>query len=96
MTYLIVLVMVAIALALLWAWWSGRIGRDPAGSVDHFHRALAAMEPGERGPDAGVGADGRPGPDSDEGRPDGDAVGGGRGADGAKHVDADRSHGRER
>jgi hypothetical protein len=64
-TYLVVLVMAAIVLGLLWAWWAGRIGRDPAGTVDDFHRALAAMQPGaerdgERArvrPDADTGHD---------------------------------------
>lgn len=102
MTYLIVLAMVAIALALLWAWWAGRIGRDPVGSVDHFHRALAAMQPGEHGSDAeadpGIDAGGRGGPRTDdgEGRSDPGGVDGGRPADGARHVDTRRSRGPER
>lgn len=109
MTYLIVLAMVAIALALLWAWWAGRIGRDPTGSVDHFHRALAAMQPGEQGSDTetdpgtdprtdpGTDARGRGSPRADEGegRSDPGAVDGGPPADGARHVDTRRSHGPE-
>jgi hypothetical protein len=47
-TFLIVLAMIAIVAALVWSWWSGRIGRDPAATVDHFHRALSAMSPEEQ------------------------------------------------
>lgn len=43
--YLLIPVMLAVAAALAWSWWSGRIGRDPASSVDSFHRALDAMQP---------------------------------------------------
>lgn len=48
MTFLIVLTMAVIVAALIWSWWSGRIGRDPAATVDHFHRALSAMSPEEQ------------------------------------------------
>lgn len=47
-TTLLVLAMVVIVATLIWSWWSGRLGRDPASTVDHFHRALTAMSPEER------------------------------------------------
>lgn len=45
MAYLFVPVILIVALGLLWTWWEGRVDRDPASSVDHFHRALQAMGP---------------------------------------------------
>jgi hypothetical protein len=45
--YILLPVIVIVVLTLLWSWWGGRSERDPASSVDHFHRALVAMRPGE-------------------------------------------------
>ena len=45
MVYLFLPIIVIVAVGLVWTWWEGRVDRDPASSVDHFHRALAAMEP---------------------------------------------------
>lgn len=42
---LLTTLMVALAATLLWKWWVTRGDRDPAGSVDSFHRALSAMRP---------------------------------------------------
>lgn len=47
MELLVVIPLVAVAVAVIgWTWWSARTERDPSSSVDSFHRALSAMEPG--------------------------------------------------
>lgn len=55
MVYLFLPIIVIVAVGLVWTWWEGRVDRDPASSVDHFHRALAAMEPVRGSDDADVG-----------------------------------------
>ncbi|MBW3664673.1 MAG: hypothetical protein KY469_16360 [Actinobacteria bacterium] len=52
MVYLFLPIIVIVAVGLAWTWWEGRVDRDPASSVDHFHRALAAMEPVRASDDA--------------------------------------------
>lgn len=49
MVYILAATAAIIALALGWAWWAGRIGRDPSSTVDHFNRARQAMERGSGG-----------------------------------------------
>ena len=50
MPYLFVPLILLVVAALAWTWWTARADRDPASSVDHFNRALSAMQPGDRGP----------------------------------------------
>lgn len=48
MELLVVLPLVVLAVAVIVrAWWSARSELDPYSSVDSFHRALTAMQPGE-------------------------------------------------
>lgn len=49
MLFLITSTMIVLLALLVWTWWAGRTDRDPVGSVDSFHRALAAMRPEHRG-----------------------------------------------
>jgi hypothetical protein len=46
--YVFVPLIVVVIAALAWSWWTARSERDPASSVDSFHRALTAMQPGMR------------------------------------------------
>ncbi len=48
MFFVLVPLMLVAAVSLAWLWWNGRAGRDPVASIDSFHRALEAMQPGER------------------------------------------------
>lgn len=72
MTTLLVLAMVVIVVGLLWSWWSGRIGRDPSATVDHFHRALTAMSPEDRRRDRHGDRDGGATPDGPTNEPAGE------------------------
>lgn len=55
MPYVFVPLIVVVIAALVWSWWTARSERDPASSVDSFHRALTAMQPGARGDAPPVG-----------------------------------------
>ncbi|MBW3576141.1 MAG: hypothetical protein KY462_00065 [Actinobacteria bacterium] len=46
MSFVLIPIMVIVVCVLAWSWWSGRVARNPVTSVDNFHRALAAMQPG--------------------------------------------------
>lgn len=82
---LLVVIGVLVLIGLLLVGRSQRGGGDPSSSVDAFHRALSAMEPGARG---GAGApaatDGRASGTGETGDPTGD----GAAADGAPEREA--------
>ena len=54
-TFIMALLIVAALALLATSWWGGRRDRDPSSSVNHFHRAMSAMQnatpPGTSGPD---------------------------------------------
>lgn len=54
-TFIMALLIVAALALLATSWWGGRRDRDPSSSVNHFHRAMSAMQnatpPGAPGPD---------------------------------------------
>ncbi len=68
-TFIMALLIVAALALLASSWWGGRRDRDPSSSVNHFHRAMDAMQ--NATPPVISGAEDEPGVDSD--RPD-DAV----------------------
>lgn len=43
-TFIMALLIVAAVGLLASSWLTGRRGRDPSSSVDHFHRAMSAMQ----------------------------------------------------
>lgn len=43
-TFIMALLIVAALALLATSWWGGRRDRDPSSSVDHFHRAMSAMQ----------------------------------------------------
>ena len=60
-TFIVALLIVAALGLLASSWLTGRRGRDPASSVNHFHRAMDAMQ--NATPPS-------PGPSSTDPRPD--------------------------
>lgn len=70
MPYLFVPLILLVVAALVWTWWTARADRDPASSVDHFNRALSAMQPRDRssGRPPAAGADGSASGDDDPSR----------------------------
>ncbi len=46
MIYILAATAAVVALVLGWAWWAGRIGRDPSSTVNDFTKAREAMERG--------------------------------------------------
>lgn len=76
-TFIMALLIVAALGLLASSWLSGRRDRDPSSSVNHFHRAMAAMQnatppsPGPVAPDPHAGDEPAPAPVTDAQRPDG-------------------------
>lgn len=76
-TFIMALLIVAALGLLASSWLSGRRDRDPSSSVNHFHRAMAAMQnatppsPRSVSPDPEVDAEAAAVPGTDAERPDG-------------------------